>query len=208
MPDPKLITGRIVTWFPHKGFGFASDGEQETFIHLGDFVDRIKPPEIGDTLTYSIGIDAKGRRCAKDIRQQGYGGSLNLWHGLALLVLLIGPTVAIWNKAIPELRPWLAGWVGVMSALTFALYAWDKRRARKGGRRTTERALQLMALLGGWPGAFLSQRLLRHKSSKLSFQIVYWLIVALYQYASIDWLLGGTMTRRLWDFLKAIAGRW
>ncbi|MCF7689181.1 MAG: DUF1294 domain-containing protein [Cephaloticoccus sp.] len=203
MPDPETIKGQIVTWFPAKGYGFADDGKQQMFVHLRDFTDRVKPPEVGDAITYSIGADARGRRCAKDIRQQGYGGSLSLRDVVILAVLLMAPALVIWRKTIPELWPWFAGWIGVMSLLTFVLYAWDKRRARIGGQRTRERALQLMALLGGWPGAFLAQRLLRHKSSKRPFQILFWLIVALYQYVCVDWLLNAAITIRLWAFAKA-----
>ncbi|MET0656988.1 MAG: DUF1294 domain-containing protein [Steroidobacteraceae bacterium] len=31
--------------------------------------------------------------------------------------------------------------------------------------------------IGGWPGAWIAQQTLRHKSSKLSFQIEFWLCV-------------------------------
>lgn len=37
-----------------------------------------------------------------------------------------------------------------------------------------------MALLGGWPGALLGQRQFRHKTKKLSFLIVFWLVVVLH----------------------------
>jgi uncharacterized membrane protein YsdA (DUF1294 family) len=50
--------------------------------------------------------------------------------------------------------------------------------------------LHFLELLGGWPGAYLGQRIFRHKTSKISYQFVFWLIVLLYQYASIDYLLG------------------
>ena len=36
-----------------------------------------------------------------------------------------------------------------------------------------------MALLGGWPGAIFAQRVFRHKSSKPSFQSVFWITVVL-----------------------------
>ena len=46
--------------------------------------------------------------------------------------------------------------------------------------------LHLLELLGGWPGAFLAQRRLRHKCSKGSYQFVFWLIVLGYQFAAYD----------------------
>ncbi len=108
---------------------------------------------------------------------------------LALLVLLAAPALAIWRLAPPRLLPWIAGWLALASLVTFALYAWDKRRATRGEWRTPEKILHLCALLGGWPGAFFAQRFLRHKNAKTSFQIVFRLIVVIFQYTAIDALL-------------------
>lgn len=65
-----------------------------------------------------------------------------------------------------------------MSLIAFLAYALDKRAASRGSRRTPERVLQGLGLLGGWPGAVAAVYLLRHKSSKLRFKIVLWMIVA------------------------------
>ena len=67
----------------------------------------------------------------------------------------------------------------VLSLLTFALYAWDKRAAVRDRPRIRERTLHLLALAGGWPGALLGQQWLRHKSQKSSFRRRCWLTVAL-----------------------------
>jgi hypothetical protein len=58
--------------------------------------------------------------------------------------------------------------------------------------------LHLLELLGGWPGAFLAQRRLRHKSSKGSYLFVFVLIVGLHQFLAIDALRG-------WPFLKLVS---
>lgn len=65
------------------------------------------------------------------------------------------------------------------SVITFAVYAWDKSAARNGRWRTRESSLHLLALAGGWPGALLAQQLLRHKSSKNSFRLLFWCSVLL-----------------------------
>ncbi|WP_040500587.1 DUF1294 domain-containing protein, partial [Ideonella sp. B508-1] len=43
--------------------------------------------------------------------------------------------------------------------------------------RTPESTLHWMGLLCGWPGALLAQQVLRHKTSKTSFIVVFWLTV-------------------------------
>ncbi|WP_307731924.1 DUF1294 domain-containing protein [Pseudoduganella sp. SL102] len=73
----------------------------------------------------------------------------------------------------------LAGWYALASLATFIAYAIDKRAARLGRRRTPERTLLLLGLAGGWPGALLAQRLVRHKSSKAAFLAKHWWTVAL-----------------------------
>ncbi len=89
---------------------------------------------------------------------------------------------------------WLVGAIGVYGAMSVAagaLYALDKRRAISGrGRRIPERTLHAVEALGGWPGAILARRALRHKTAKASFLVVSWLIVATHAaaWAGLLWL--------------------
>jgi uncharacterized membrane protein YsdA (DUF1294 family) len=46
----------------------------------------------------------------------------------------------------------------------------------------------MIALFGGWPGALVAQRVLRHKSSKASFQVTFWATV-LINCGALGWLL-------------------
>ena len=80
----------------------------------------------------------------------------------------------------------------LLSLLTFGLYAIDKQAARRGRWRTRESTLHLLALCGGWPGALLAQRWIRHKSRKAAFQLRFWLTVLLNctALASVVWLAG------------------
>ena len=61
-------------------------------------------------------------------------------------------------------------WMGVLSALAFALYGWDKLQAKHHRRRVPERALLGCALLGGSAGALLAMALFRHKIRKPPFR--------------------------------------
>jgi uncharacterized membrane protein YsdA (DUF1294 family) len=53
----------------------------------------------------------------------------------------------------------------------------DKARAEKEERRVPENTLHMLELLGGWPGALIAQQWLRHKTAKVSYQVIFWLIV-------------------------------
>jgi len=72
---------------------------------------------------------------------------------------------------------------GVLSLLAFLAYARDKRAARLQARRTPELTLHLLELAGGWPGALLAQRALRHKNRKLAYQFAFWACVLLHETA-------------------------
>ncbi len=69
-----------------------------------------------------------------------------------------------------ELQEWIL--LGILAAnfLVFLLYGLDKRRARLGGWRISEKALILLALPGTLPGALLGMKTFRHKTRKRSFQ--------------------------------------
>lgn len=75
------------------------------------------------------------------------------------------------------------------SLISFLQYWQDKASALNGRRRTPENALHLIELLGGWPGGLLAQQCFRHKTRKVAYQVVFWLIVAAHQLFWIDWLL-------------------
>ena len=62
---------------------------------------------------------------------------------------------------------------GAASVFAFVVYAFDKRAARRGGQRIAERDLHLLALLGGWPGAWLAQQVMRHKTQKMRFRLIF-----------------------------------
>ena len=65
-----------------------------------------------------------------------------------------------------------------INIVTIWAYYWDKRASRLGNWRVPEATLHSLELLGGWCGAFIAQRLFRHKTKKQSYQSTFWLVVA------------------------------
>lgn len=68
---------------------------------------------------------------------------------------------------------------GIMSLVTLITYAIDKNAAVHGKWRISENTLHALELGCGWPGAWIAQRLFRHKSSKKEYRVVYWFMVVL-----------------------------
>ena len=80
------------------------------------------------------------------------------------------------------------GWLLLVNLLTYFVYWLDKRRAKKGGRRVSERELLVWALVGGSPAAFYAMRKLRHKTKKTSFKLWFALVI-IAQLAALWFLL-------------------
>ena len=88
---------------------------------------------------------------------------------------------------LAPLLPGLAALYGCTSIISYVLYALDKSAAIGQRRRIAERTLLLWGLCGGWPGAWLAQQTLRHKTRKLPFVLLFWLSVIL----NLALLVGG-----------------
>ena len=209
--------GRLVRWEADRGFGFirSPDVSADVFVHLRDFSDRRVLPQVGMELSFEeIHVGGKGPRAvavqaasatasrpmpkrtpidshrrpaprrANRHRESPSGSSAS--SGLIFLLayaVLVG--AAVWSGRLPLL---VLGVVPGLSLLAFFAYALDKNAAQTGRWRTKESTLHLLALAGGWPGAWAAQRLLRHKSSKQSFLLVYRATVVIHCAALLAWI--------------------
>lgn len=66
-----------------------------------------------------------------------------------------------------------------INAVTFLAYGADKRAAVNGTWRVPEIRLHALEFLGGWIGAFIAQKVFRHKTKKKSYRIMFWLMLVL-----------------------------
>ncbi|MHC8344054.1 DUF1294 domain-containing protein [Pseudomonas sp. RT6P73] len=132
--------------------------------------------------------------CARNNPGRRSGGERVQHPRLKLLVLAIlcalplTGSVSLWLRGV-SLIPLAA--YGIVSVLAFFLYWSDKRKARADSWRTPENVLHAVELAGGWPGALLAQQVFRHKTRKVSYQLVFWLIVLMHQVFWIDQLFLG-----------------
>ena len=83
-------------------------------------------------------------------------------------------------------------WIIFMSICAFAAMGYDKRQAKKKGRRVPEKNLWLLALIGGGIGAYIGMQMFRHKTRHTSFRIGFLLLAMIYG-IGILYLLGVRM---------------
>jgi uncharacterized membrane protein YsdA (DUF1294 family)/cold shock CspA family protein len=176
--------GKITDWKDEKGFGFITPngGGQRVFIHIKSFSNGQQRPVGNELVAYELTHDAKGRPQANSVAFVGKRVTPTSPSGQANTPLILAATFFVFVAAsvFAGKLPIAVMWVYLIASLVaFITYALDKSAARNDQWRTKESTLHLFALAGGWPGALAAQRLLRHKSSKQSFQFVFWVTVIL-----------------------------
>jgi uncharacterized membrane protein YsdA (DUF1294 family)/cold shock CspA family protein len=197
--------GRVTTWKDDQGYGFITpnDGGSQVFVHIKSFANRQRRPGGNELVTYECKVDAKGRTQAENVAFVGErmtspaasgNGNSPLILASAFLVFVAGVTFT-GRLPMAVLGLYLAA-----SVLVFIAYAIDKSAAQNDQWRTKESTLHLFALVGGWPGALVAQRLFRHKTSKKSFQTVFWATVVL-NCAGFGWLFSTQGAAMLQSFL-------
>lgn len=201
--DTLRQNGKILEWDTTRGFGFLDHCGERLFLHIRDYAARHHAPRKGDVVSFLVGEDTHGRPCAQKAQTISSRSRLKARHFLALPFLLFLPSLAA-LKMPYDLRI-IAGYAALMSIIAWRAYSNDKRRALAGEWRISESTLHFLDFIGGWPGAFLVQKHLRHKTSKVSFQFTFWFLVCLYQFVSFDYLGNWKLSETFCAAIKALA---
>ena len=179
---PIRSIGILKSWDGKKGFGFIrpKDNGRDVFIHISDFKNNDYLPTLGDTLDFRVLSTDDGKGRAHDAFVRGDYQKRQNRIGLARWLLALLPFALSVYAFLESKTPFPALGYGILSSATFLMYAYDKSRATQGGWRVSEKRLHALELFGGWPGGLLGQALFRHKTRKISYQAVFWMILAIH----------------------------
>lgn len=182
--------GKITEWKDDRGFGFITPkgGGEKVFVHIKSFSSRQRRPVRHDIVSYDLVSNQKDRTRAEHVAFMNDSLTTPAEGGAVAFVLpglfLMFVAAAVFVGQLPL---FILGLYLVASAVSFFLYAHDKSAAQQGRWRTNENTLHMFSIIGGWPGAFVAQKLLRHKSRKQSFQILFWTTVVV-NCVGLSWL--------------------
>lgn len=187
-------TARLLTWDADKGYGWLDWAGKQVFLHANDYAGPRREPAKGEEILFVLGADREGRPCAKWARPAQPRWSVgSFFHAALWLASLVLPAYALHQQRV---YPALASAVALcLSAVTYMAYVNDKRRALAGDWRITEATLHMLELFGGWPGAWIAQRRLRHKCSKVRYQCIFWAIILIHQFVAFDSLSDWSLSR-------------
>jgi uncharacterized membrane protein YsdA (DUF1294 family)/cold shock CspA family protein len=170
--------GRLTEWKDEKGYGFITPegGGEAVFVHVRSFTNRQRRPIHNDIVEYDVVFDAKNRPQAEGVSfvvehappPRSYGWSDVVLTFAVFFLMFVAKSVLDGVLPFPILPIYL-----IASSITFVTYCHDKSEARNHQWRTSEGTLHFWSLIGGWPGAALAQKVVRHKSKKQSFQTIY-----------------------------------
>lgn len=171
--------GLIRSWNDPKGFGFiriktesSNRQRQDIFVHISQFDTYSPRPQVGDTVTFEQGPGKNGKTQALNVSLTGHSPykARKIWISVPVLIALaIGVGIITPYRLLILLTVFI-----VLNLLTITAYRIDKRAAQSDNGRISEGTLLLLGLIGGWPGAILSQQWFRHKTAKSSFQWLFW----------------------------------
>jgi uncharacterized membrane protein YsdA (DUF1294 family)/cold shock CspA family protein len=178
------LEGKVIKWQNDKGFGFIEpiNGSPDLFFHENFLRNQSRRPVVGDEVTFEITTNQEEKKRAERILFRGERDPwksdkvFDVFYSSLSCVFLICIGVLVF---LEKIDPIVLILYLLLSLITYFLYRQDKIKAKNDEWRTPEKKLHFFSLIGGWPGALIAQRLLRHKSRKQSFQVFFYITVIL-----------------------------
>jgi uncharacterized membrane protein YsdA (DUF1294 family) len=193
------LTARITEWDVARDRGHIKFERHRVPIRGQDFLIRHKRPEVGDVVEFRISRDPAEGLCAVEVEHLNEGARIRWWHLAVILPFLVTPLYALSQVLRSSDWPIAGGYLFAVSVVSLLAYRFDKMYERKGRIGVSDSVFHTLALLGGWPGAFIAQR--KYAPSRgIGFHVFFWMIVLLHHLVAIEYLRGwvGLNTINLW----------
>lgn len=174
------VMASVVEWKDDKGYGFARlpGGTERVFVHAKALMPNMPRPKRGDTVELEVVQGRKGP-AATNVRiltPADVAGQLPYHLVTAVMLFILVNLVVVLGNA-----PFgLSVYYTLGAVLSLYLYGRDKQAAIAGMWRISEAQLLTVDLLGGIVGGLLAQHRYWHKTSKTSYQVRIFAIVALH----------------------------
>lgn len=175
------IEGALKSWNEDRGIGVIApvQGGDDIHVHIKAFRDSKVEPQVGQRLSFEVGVNWEGKVRVRQVRVLGATGSGGLrWPGargwLGFVVLpLFGALVAVahWRWHVPL---WIGAVYFAFSLLCYGIHGLDRRAAVRSRWRLSEPVLLLLGLAGGWPGAMLAHQLLPLDGIRPAYRALFW----------------------------------
>jgi uncharacterized membrane protein YsdA (DUF1294 family) len=114
-----------------------------------------------------------------------------LVFGILSIVLGAIPFILLYSGA--GLNPYVA-WLSAWSLSAFVIYLIDKVLSKAGALRAPELVLNLLAVVGGFPGCWVGMLAFNHKSNRSKHPVIWLVLVAStigHAALAVLWLLRG-----------------
>ena len=176
------MKGIITKYNTKRGFGFIRcDTHGDVFVHIKK-VRNSASLRSGQEVCFDIEHTPKGIAAINVVagtrRRSPYFGFC-----LIAGILLAGGVLLLLQHL-----PLIYAYITAINTVTLVIYAYDKWSAGTSRLRCPEWFLHGLAFFGGSPGALIAQRLFRHKTRKLKFQLIYWSLVIVQAASAGYWL--------------------
>ncbi len=189
------MIGTISEWDAEKGQGFitVSGQPKRIFFQLADVSRKGHSPKVDEYVRFHVTKDVYGSIRATDIETPtsfNFSSAIAVWFASVLCA-----SVYLFEYSLIATVFYF-----LVSAITYAIYAFDKSAEQHGGWRIPLFSLYFLSLIGGWPGALLAQGFLYYRYHDDLFKVLLW-FTALANFTLYCWTLSPHGNEQMYRFI-------